>query len=238
MYNYNKTVFSTYDPTKLAIHSILRPEDDLISNCGPNLKKTVSFDDVVHFIDEENMVTYVDFDCGITFFPENPTKLNSPTENRITFPDPVKNPIAFPATINISVLLMSCMALMSLWTRKIFGTWFQQHFCHSATLMIHTLRSISTLNQQLNNLEQTHIWCSLHYERWTVKGRDCASVLHSFKENIYRTDEWTKQLLRLKNWVISGSAEQWMELHPLWWTVIVSKCSYLFHMFDFYCLLV
>ena len=37
-------------------------------------KKTVSFDDVVHFIDEENMVTYVDFDCGIKFFPETPTK--------------------------------------------------------------------------------------------------------------------------------------------------------------------
>ena len=74
MYSYNKTVLSPYDPTKLAIHSILRPEDDLISNCGPNFKKTVSFDDVVHFIDKENMVTYVDFDFGITFFPENPTK--------------------------------------------------------------------------------------------------------------------------------------------------------------------
>ena len=75
MYNYNKSVLSPYDPTKLAIHSILRPEDDFISNCGPNLKKTVSFDDVVHFIDEENMVTYVDFDCGITFFPETPTEI-------------------------------------------------------------------------------------------------------------------------------------------------------------------
>ena len=75
MYNYNKSVLSPYDPTRLAIHAILRPQDDLISNCGPNLKKTVSFDDVVHFIDEENMVTYVDFDCGITFFPETPTKI-------------------------------------------------------------------------------------------------------------------------------------------------------------------
>ena len=75
MCSYNKTQFSPYEPTKLAIHSILRPEDDLISNFGPSVKKTVSFDDVVHFIDEENMVTYVDFDCGITFFPENPTKL-------------------------------------------------------------------------------------------------------------------------------------------------------------------
>ena len=74
MYNYNKSVLTPFDPTKLAIHSILRPEDDIISNCGPNLKKNVSFDDVVHFIDEENMVTYVDFDCGITFFAENPTK--------------------------------------------------------------------------------------------------------------------------------------------------------------------
>ena len=73
MYNYNKSVLCPYGPTKLAIHSILRPEDDLISNCGPNLKKTVSFDDVVLFIDEDNMVTYVDFDCGITFFPENST---------------------------------------------------------------------------------------------------------------------------------------------------------------------
>ena len=75
MYNYNKSVLSPYDPTKLAILSILRLEDDLISNCGPNLKKTVSFDDVVHFIDEENMVTYVDFDGDITFFHEAPTKI-------------------------------------------------------------------------------------------------------------------------------------------------------------------
>ena len=75
MYNYNKSVLSPYDPIKLAIHSILRPEDDLKSNCGPNLNKKVSFDDVVHFIDEENMVTHVDFDCGITFFPETSTKI-------------------------------------------------------------------------------------------------------------------------------------------------------------------
>ena len=74
MYNYNKSRLSTYDPTKLAIHSILRPEVDLMSNCGPNVKKTVSFDDVVHFIDEENIVTFMDFDCGSTFLPETPTK--------------------------------------------------------------------------------------------------------------------------------------------------------------------
>ena len=74
MYNYNKSVLPPYDPTKLAIHSILRPEDDLISNCGPNVKKTVSSDAVVHFIDEENLVSYLDFGWGVTFFPETPTK--------------------------------------------------------------------------------------------------------------------------------------------------------------------
>ena len=33
---------SLYDSTKLAIHSTLRPEDDLLSNWGQNFKKTVS----------------------------------------------------------------------------------------------------------------------------------------------------------------------------------------------------
>ena len=238
MYSYNKSVLSPYDPTKLAIHSFLRPKDDLLSNCGPKVKKTVPFDDVVHFIDEENMMTYVDFDFSITSFPETPTKSDRSNENGITFPDPVKNPNAFLATINIAVLLMSSIALISFWAGTIYGTWFQRLLSHSTTLMIHTLCSIRTLNQQLNNLEQTHLLCSPHWERWTVKRRDCASALLSFEENIYMTDEWTKQLLRLKSWLISGSPEQWMELHRLWWTVIEFKCSYSFQLFDFYYLLV
>ena len=73
--SYKKTQVSPHDPAKLAIYSNLRPEDDLLSNCGQTFRKTVSFDDVVHFIDEENIVTYVDFDCGITFYPETPTKV-------------------------------------------------------------------------------------------------------------------------------------------------------------------
>ena len=82
MCTYNKTQVSPYDPTKLAIHSILRPEDDLISNCGRNFKKTVSFDDIVHFIDEEDIVTYENFDCGITFYHETPTKIREINRKR------------------------------------------------------------------------------------------------------------------------------------------------------------
>ena len=75
MCSYKKPQVSPYDPTKLAIHSNLRAEDDLISNGGQNFKKTVSFDDIVRFIDEEDIVTYEDFDCGVTFYPASPTKI-------------------------------------------------------------------------------------------------------------------------------------------------------------------
>ena len=68
-------MLSLYDRTKITFHSTLRREDDPISNSGPNVKKTVSFGDVVHLIDEENMVAYVGFDCGVTFLPETPTKI-------------------------------------------------------------------------------------------------------------------------------------------------------------------
>ena len=82
MYNYNNTQDSPYDPTKLAIQSIIRPEADFLSNCGHISENTVSFDDIVHFIDEENIVTYVHFDCGITFYPEAPTKFRQVNRER------------------------------------------------------------------------------------------------------------------------------------------------------------
>ena len=160
------------------------------------------------------------------------------TENGNTFPDLLKNPNSFPVTIGITVLLMSSITPIAFRTCTIYGTWLQQLLCLSITLMIDTLCPISTLNQQLTNLEQTHIRSSLHCEGCTAKGRDYASALHSFKGITYLTDEWTKQLLRLKSWVISGSPDQWMEFHRLWWTVTVFKCRYLLQLFDFFCLLV
>ena len=74
------------------------------------MSKELSFDDAVHFTDEKNMVTYADFDGGFMFLPETPTKIRQ--INRERFPDPVKNPNAFPATINIPVVLISRVALM------------------------------------------------------------------------------------------------------------------------------
>ena len=72
MCSYKNNQVFLYDPTELAIHSILRPEDDIKSNCGQKFKKNF-FDDIVHFIDEANIVTFLDFDCGITFYSLTPT---------------------------------------------------------------------------------------------------------------------------------------------------------------------
>ena len=110
-------------------------------------------------------------------------KSDRSTENGIIFPDPGKNPSAFQVTIGITVLLMSSRTLISFWTRTIYETWFQQILFHSITLMRDTLCRISTLNQQLTNLEQTHNRCSLHCAGWTVKGRDCASAFAFFQRN-------------------------------------------------------
>ena len=82
MCSYNKTRVSPYDPTNLAILSVLRREDDLISNCAQNFRNTVSFDDIVHLIDEEDIVTYEDFDCEITFHTETLKKIREINRKR------------------------------------------------------------------------------------------------------------------------------------------------------------
>ena len=97
MCTYNKTQVSPYDPTKLTIHSILRPVDDLISNCGQKFKKIVYFDDIVQFIDEESIVTYVDFDCGITFYPETATKIRRINRERSYIPRSCEKPKCIPS---------------------------------------------------------------------------------------------------------------------------------------------
>ena len=79
MCSYNKTQISLYDPRKHALLSISRPEDDLINNCGQKCKQTVFSDDFIH---EKITMTYVKFDCGITFYPETPTKIRQINRER------------------------------------------------------------------------------------------------------------------------------------------------------------
>ena len=152
----------------------------------------------MRFIDEENILTYLVLIALLLSNLKLLQKSDRSTDNGITLPHPVKNPSTFPTTIGTTVLLMSSIPLISLWTRTICGTWLQQLLCHSTTLIIEPLCPVSTLNQQLINLEQTHIQCYFRCERRTVKGRDCAPALHCFQEITYRMDERNKQLLWLK----------------------------------------
>ena len=66
IFNYNKNQETPYDPTNLEFDSILRPEVEPMRKCGANSNMIVSFDGMVRFIDEENILTYVDFDRGFT----------------------------------------------------------------------------------------------------------------------------------------------------------------------------
>ena len=182
MYDCKKTHDSPYDPKELAIHSILRLEADIISNCGHLYKRTVCFINMVHFTDGENILTYVNFDFSITFYPKLLQKSDKPTDTGWKFLNPVKNANAMQVSINLTVLLTRSILLISFWTRKTCKTWMQLLLTQSDTLMIVTLCPISSLKQQFDNLELTYTRYSLYCEQLTVQGMDCTSLLHSFRK--------------------------------------------------------
>ena len=129
MYNYNKTKVSRYDPTKLANYSILRPQDDFISNCGQNFEKCFPSTTLgTSLTSRTSWLLWILFIVILSTFKFQ-EKSNRSTDNGITFPDLVKNSSASPATINITVLLISSLPVISFWTRTIYGTWFQQLLC-------------------------------------------------------------------------------------------------------------
>ena len=67
----------------------------------------------MHFTDEEDNVTYEDFDGGIISTLKLVQISERSTQNAITFPDPAKNQSTFPVTIGITVLLMRSITLIS-----------------------------------------------------------------------------------------------------------------------------
>ena len=213
---------------------------DLISNCGPNVKKMVPFDDVMHFIDEENIVTYVDFDCGFILLPDTPTKSRQINRERNYISRSCEKSEYIPGNDQ------HVYPVDERQSSNIFRTPYilRDRPPAALTWLNHKIDRYSISNQYPQPTTQQPRTGSYPVFSWlrTMNSKkkilDCASVLRSFKEFTYRTDEWTKQLLRLKSWVISGSPEQWMEFRRLWSTVIAMKCIYLFQLFDFYCLLV
>ena len=82
MCSYNKTQVSPCDPTKIAIYSILRPEDDLISNCGVTFKKHCNFwwQCAPHWQGEHRNLWK--FGLRITFYTKTPTEIGQINRKR------------------------------------------------------------------------------------------------------------------------------------------------------------
>ena len=206
----------------LQIQYDLLSEVDLCSNCGHICNKTVSFDKMVctSLMKRRAWVTSILIAVLLTTLKFLHRSKRS-TENGKTIADLAKNPSASQITISITVALLRSIPLECFWTRRFFGTWIQQPIWHSTTLLVRTLKSTSILKKTTHQLRKYFIRCFIQCDHWTVKRRDCASTVHSFETNSKRTDKWTKQLLWLKNWVIFGNPEQWLEIHYLWWPVVV-----------------
>ena len=149
-FNYKSTQTSLYDSTELAIHSLLPPEFDVIPNCGDNFKKTVSFNDMVHLIDEENTVTKGDPDSGKTFHPEYVNWKRRKIEELVINP-------RLPKTIRVTDPLTKTYPLAYLWTLTNYKRWVQQLCYHSIKLLTGMLWSFSAPKQQLNTLRQFFI---------------------------------------------------------------------------------
>ena len=192
----------------------------------------------MHFFDEEDIVTYEDLDCTITFYPETPTKIRQINRQRNYIARSWEKSKCFPSNDRYNCFIdkqhnsNTFLNLYSFWDMI------------PAALMSlnHTFDRSSMSNQYPQptthqpRTDSYPVFSSLR--RMDSQRKDWVSTLNSFNEITYQTDDWTKQLLRLKSWVISGYPERWMEFRRLWWTVIVFKCSHLFHFFDFFCLLV
>ena len=141
----------------------------------------------MQLIDEENIVTYVDFDCGITFYPATPTKIRQISRKRNCISRSCEKPKCIPGYDQHNCFIDKQHNLNVFLNPYNFWSMVTAALTSLNPLMIDTVCPISTLNQQLTNIQQTHIRCSLHYKRWTVKGKDCASTLHSFKKITYQT---------------------------------------------------
>ena len=98
---FNQRLF--YDSTKLAFYPILHHKVDLISKYGNSFKQMVSFDDMVHFIDE-HIMTFVHFHHGMTFFTEASTKVGRINRERKTVCRSMKTPSATRVTIQITFI--------------------------------------------------------------------------------------------------------------------------------------
>ena len=92
-FSYKSDSDALHHPKKLKNHSVLRPEVDFISIFGNNFKNAILSHDMVHIIDEQNIVTYVVSHCGTTWYTEAPIKKNIAIRKGKIIPELVKTQV-------------------------------------------------------------------------------------------------------------------------------------------------
>ena len=153
------------------------------------ISKNFSFDDIVHFIDQENIVTYEDLICGITFYSGSPTKIRQINRERNYISRSCEKPKCIPSNDQQNCFID------------------EQHNsdiflnpCNLRDMLPAALMSLNHTNDRYsksNHCRQptTHQTKTDSYPAFSSlrtmdkKQRDCASALHSSNEITYQTDE-------------------------------------------------
>ena len=154
----------------------------------------------MHFIEEEDIVTYEDFDCGITFYPESPTKIRRINRELNYISTSCEKPKCIPSNDRHNCLFDEQH------NSNIFLNPYNLWDLVPADLI--TLNHTNDRYSMFNQYPQptTHQPRTDSYPVFSsLRGMDSqrkgvrASALHSFNEITYQTDECREQLLRLKN---------------------------------------
>ena len=140
-----------------------------MSKCGLISKETIPFDDILHFTDEENIATWVDFGCGITFSTENPTNVEQTNGQRENICRSCKKTECIPSNNQNNCFFDEEHASNVFLNPYDLRDMDPSALGHSNTLKIGTLSPISSIKQQLTDLKETCVHCSYHCGRWTVK---------------------------------------------------------------------
>ena len=182
------------------------------------------------------MVTYVDFDCDTRFFPETPIKIRQINRERNYNSRSCEKPQCIPSNDQ-----HTCSADKHHSSDIFLNPYSLWDVVPAAVMSLnHTNDTYSMFNQypqpttQQPRTDSYPVFSSL---RTTDNKRKGLRVSFAFFQRSYSPDGGVNETNATVE-VLSGSPEQWMEFHRLWWTVIVFKCSYLFQLFDFFCLLV
>ena len=112
--------------------------------------KTVSFDDFVHVIDDENIVTFVEFDCGNNFYLGAPTKVEQINLEGKNISRSSEKPKCITIRDQHSCSIYEEHNSKNFWIVQLIGHG-SDSWSHSTTLILGNLCPISTLKNNSPN---------------------------------------------------------------------------------------